>query len=137
MKVIIKDSGEVKTVPVGYAVNFLLPRGLAVAATAARLEELKQKQAAVTGKKQAAADADRQQAERLDGKVISFSKTSGKSGKIHGGITKKDIAAKLKILKTSVVLAEPIKKVGEYEAELKFGHSRAKVRIKVVAADKE
>ncbi|MDZ4229243.1 MAG: bL9 family ribosomal protein, partial [Patescibacteria group bacterium] len=70
MKVILKKSGEVKNVSLGYAVNYLLPRGLAQIATKKRLAlaEAAQVQAAV--QKAESTDSNRQQAERLDGKVV-------------------------------------------------------------------
>lgn len=136
MKVIIKDSGEVKTVSLGYAVNYLLPKGLAVKATGIRIAAMKKEKEAAVSEKLQAKDNDRQQAERLDGKVITFKKTAGKAGKIHGGVTKKEIAAKLKILKTNIILAEPIKKLGEYPVELKFSTQIAKIKVKVVNNEK-
>lgn len=132
MKVIIIKSGEVKNVSLGYAVNYLLPKKLAEIATKKRIELLEKTRVQAAETKQETTKADHQQAERLDGKVIEFRKTSGKSGKIHGSITKKEIAAELKIMKTSIILPEPIKKIGEYEVELKFGGSRARIKVKVV-----
>lgn len=123
MKVIIQKTGEVKTVSLGYAVNFLLPKKLAVAATAKRLAELEQVKVLAKEQKEADTDADRQRAERLDGKVLEF---KGET------VTKKKIAAELKIFKTSVILAAPIRKLGEYAVGLKFGKSTAEIKVKVV-----
>jgi len=129
MKVIIVKTGETKEVSLGYAVNFLLPKKLAVVATKKRQQqlekELKQKQQLDKESKL----KDRQKAEQLDGKVIEIKVKAGKSGKVHGSVTKKEIAKFLKVLKTEVVIDKPIKKVGEYEVGLKFGKSRAKVKL--------
>jgi len=133
MKVIIKETGEVKDVPLGYAVNYLLPKGLAVIATEKKLKDLaKQKQKKEAAKKEDKQE-DRQQAERLDGKVIKLSVKAGKSGKIHGSIAKKEIAKELGVLKANIELAKPIKKIGEYEVELKFGKVKAKAKLKIEA----
>jgi len=131
--VIFKDSNQVKDVPLGYAVNYLLPKGLAVVATKKKLEELKKEQEKAKEEKKEDKLKDRQQAERLDGKVVRFKEKAGKSGKIHGSITKKEIAKELGVLKTNIELDKPIKKVGEYEVGLKFGSVKAKVKLKVVA----
>ncbi|KKS79172.1 MAG: 50S ribosomal protein L9 [Candidatus Beckwithbacteria bacterium GW2011_GWA2_43_10] len=131
MKVIILKTNEIKEVSLGYAVNYLLPKKLAVAATEKKLAELKEKALKVEASKSKEERVNKQEAERLDGKVIEFKKTAGKAGKIHGSITKKEIAKALKILKTNVILAEPIKKIGEYEVELKFGKIKPKVKVKV------
>ena len=123
MKVIIKKTGEVKNVSLGYAVNYLLPKKLAEIATAKRLAELKQSQEQAVAAKEEASDDNRQQAERLDGKVIEFKRET---------VTKKKIATSLKILKTNVILPKLIRKPGEYQVELKFGTSHAKIKVKVV-----
>lgn len=133
MKVIFKDTKEVKEVPLGYAVNYLLPRGLAMVATEKRLKALKQAEEKTETEKKEDKLKDRQQAERLDGKVVRFKVTAGKSGKIHGSIAKKEMAKELGVLKENVELDKPIKKVGEYEIELKFGKAKAKVKVKVKA----
>lgn len=133
MKVIIKKTGEVKDVALGYAVNYLLPRGLAVIATAKKLADLKQKEAEKQALKKDEKLQQRQQAERLNGKVVEFKVQAGKAGKIHGSIGKKEIAKELKIMKANIVLDKPIKKVGEYEVELKFGQAKAKIKLKVIS----
>jgi len=131
MKVIFEKTKEVKDVPLGYAVNYLLPQGLAVIATAKKLKELKEEVVKVKTEKTEGKMKNRQLAERLDGKVVELKVVAGKSGKIHGSITKKEIAKELGVLKTNIELDKPIKKVGEYEVGLKFGQVKAKVKIKV------
>jgi large subunit ribosomal protein L9 len=131
MKVIFKKTKEVKDVQLGYAVNYLLPQGLAVIATAKKLKELKKEKEKEKVEKTEDKLKNRQLAEKLDGKVVELKVTAGKSGKIHGSITKKEMAKELGILKTNIELDKPIKKVGEYEVGLKFGQVKAKVKIKV------
>ena len=131
MKVIILKTNEVKDVSLGYAVNYLLPKKLGVIATKKKLEQLKQTAKEEEEAKSQGERQDKQEAERLDGKVIEFKKEAGKAGKIHGSITKKEVAKALGILKTNIILAETIKKIGEYEVELKFGKIKAKVKVKV------
>jgi large subunit ribosomal protein L9 len=135
MKVVIKKTGEVKKVSLGHAVNFLLPKGLAEVATEKKIAELKQKQAAKQEAKREDRLKNRQQAERLDGKVIEFKVKAGKAGKIHGSVSKKQVAKLLEVLKENVILDKPIKKIGEYEVGLRFGRAQAKVKIKVKADD--
>lgn len=122
MKVIILKTNEVKDVSLGYAVNYLLPKKLGVMATKKKLEQLKQAAKELEEAKSQGEKQDKQEAERLDGKVIEF---KGET------VTKKKIAASLKILKTNVILPKLIRKPGEYEVEIKFGKIRAKVKVKV------
>lgn len=132
MKVIIKATGEIREVSLGYAVNYLIPRQLAQTATAERLKAAQKEVAAKAEVKKSQANEDHQLAERLNGKVITFKRESGKNGQIHGSITKKEIAEELKIMKTSVVLAKPIKKIGDYDIMLKFGVASANIKVKVL-----
>lgn len=132
MKVIILKTSEIKEVSLGYAVNYLLPKKLAVVATKKKLDELKAIKEKVVAVKSQADAKDKEQADKLSGKVITFKMEAGKAGKIHGSITKKEIAKELKILKNNIILEEPIKKIGEYEAEVKFGNSKVKIKIEVV-----
>lgn len=137
MKVIIKKTNEIKEVSFGHAVNYLLPRGLAVKATEQNLKKLKAQQDAEQKKQQAAAKTAKQKATGLAGKTISFKVKSGKKGKIYGAITKKDIAEKLGLMKSEVLLDEPIKKVGEYEIKCKInspaGEEKCKIKVIVGA----
>ena len=131
MKVIILKTKEVKDVALGHAVNYLLPNKLAVVATKQKLEELKKKAKEAKVQKKASKMEDRQQVEKLDGKVITLKVKAGKSGKIHGSITKKEVAREFDILKTNITLEKPIKKIGEHEIKLKFGKASAKVKLKL------
>lgn len=131
MKVIILKTKEVKEVSLGYAVNFLLPRKLAEVATKKKLDDLKRaEKEALDSKKQTTQD-DRQMAEKIDGKVVTLKVQAGKSGKVHGSVSKKEIAKELKILKTNIELDKPIKKIGEHEIKLKFGKASASIKLKV------
>ena len=133
MKIIILKTGEVKEVALGYAVNYLLPKKLAVIATKQKLEEIKKKAEAEKTVKNQEETADQKTMKKLEGKLIEMKVLAGKNGKIHGSITKKEIAKELKILKTNIILEEPIKKVGEYEVELKFGKAKGKIKLKISA----
>jgi len=137
MKVIIKKTNEVKEVALGYAVNYLLPKNLAIIATKKKLEELEKRKKEEVAVVEEDVLKNRQSAEKLDGKVIKLKVKAGKAGKVHGSITRKEIAKELDIMKANVVLEKPIKKVGEYEVGLKFGKAKAKVKIKVEAEENE
>ncbi|MBU1085793.1 MAG: 50S ribosomal protein L9 [Candidatus Beckwithbacteria bacterium] len=131
MKVIILKTSEVKDVSLGYAVNYLLPKKQAIIATKIALEKLKKQEALNKDVKKKTKQEDRRLAGKLNGKVVTIKAKAGKAGKIHGSITKKEIAKELDILKTYIKLEKPIKKIGDYEVELKFGQALAKVKVKI------
>jgi len=137
LKVIFKATGEVKDVSFGYAVNYLLPAGLAVRATEEELRKLAIKELKEKEIKEREADEDSRSFSQFSGAVFRIKVKAGKRGKLHGAITKKDLAKHLAVHKEAIILPEPIKKLGEHEVELKFGDKRARVKIKVEAEIKD
>ena len=105
----------------GYAVNYLLPKNMAVVATKEKLTALKAQKEEKAAVKSKGVQENRQLAEKLNGKVLNFA----------GGATKKDIAEKLKISVEQIVLPRSLKKPGEYQVVLKFGTLKAEVKVKV------
>lgn len=132
MKVIILKTKEVKDVSLGYAVNYLLPKKLAVLATDRKIQQMEAAKKTEVVKKETSQKDDRQAAERLDGKVAELKVKAGTGGKIHGSVTKKEIAKAFKVLKTQVELEKPIKKLGDYEITLNFNQAKATVKLKLV-----
>jgi len=89
------EAGDVKTVPRGYARNYLIPRGWAKPATKGELKQVEQhknraaKQALVE-----MADA-KAMAERISKMTLMFTARAGEGTKLYGSITSANIADKL------------------------------------------
>ena len=118
--------GDVKDVADGYAQNFLLPRGLAVEATAGEMKVLARARDAKRAKEDRAhADAE-ELAKRLSETTLMFRLKAGEQGKTFGSVTSKDIADALKkehkvdIDKTKVHLPEPLKSLGAHKVEIRL-----------------
>jgi large subunit ribosomal protein L9 len=111
--------GEIVRVKSGYARNYLLPRKLAVEATASNVKQIESERAALLkreAKERATADA---QGEQLRGMTLSFERKVGEEGVLYGSVTSMDIAHALKergyeIDRRKIVLREPIKRFGNY-----------------------
>jgi large subunit ribosomal protein L9 len=148
MQVILRDdmdnlgkSGEVVNVKEGYARNYLLPRGLAIKATATdvkRVEHEKRVIAARTAKlaKEAQAEAD-----KLSSVSVSIARAVGEEDKLYGSVTSRDIAEALaeknvKIDSKKIHLEEPIKTLGMTEVQIKLGRG-VNATIKVWVVKKE
>lgn len=143
MKVILKQDvkniGKKDTlveVSDGYARNFLIPKGLAVEASASKVNEMKMRQGAEKSRKENEAANARKLAEKINGITVTFTTKAGDNGKLFGSITSKDIADKLKkeqkvqVDRRKIVLPEAIKTLGVYDIEIKL-HAGISANIKV------
>ena len=120
--------GQLVNVSDGYARNFLLPRKLAVEATAENLNTMKLQEKARLAK-QAEEKAQAQAvAEQLKALTVRLTAKAGTGGRLFGAVTTKEIADALKaqhsvdINKAKLVLEEPIKSFGTYELKAKLGY---------------
>ena len=120
--------GQLVNVSDGYARNFLLPRKLAVEATAEKLNTMKLQEKARLAK-QAEEKAQAQAvAEQLKTLTVRLTAKAGTGGRLFGAVTTKEIADALKaqhsvdINKAKLVLEEPIKSFGTYELKAKLGY---------------
>ena len=127
--------GEVVRVRPGFARNFLLPRGLAVPATAgnlARVEDLKRQ---VASQAKAELEAANAAAAQIAGASVSIARAVGEEGKMYGSVTTKDIedaftAAGVKIDRKKIVLADALKALGTFEVPIKL-HASVTATLKV------
>jgi len=132
--------GDVVTVKPGYARNYLLPRKLAVEATAGNLKAIERIRTALAKKTATELEAAQKQAELLNLVALKFTRKTGENDQMFGSVTSADIAEGLgaqgfKIDKRQVQLAEPIKIIGESPVTIKvFRDVTAQIKITV---DKE
>lgn len=130
--------GEVVKVADGYARNFLLPRKLALLATAANKKQVDRERVkadALEVKERQAAEA---LAVRLSQAECVISRKVGETGVLYGSVTAADIGEslaeqQLEIDRRKIQLAEPIKQLGEFQVAVKLHREvTAHVRVKVV-----
>ena len=149
MKVILQQDvkgqgkkGQLIEASDGYARNFLIPRKLAVPATAENLNTMKQQEKA----KQAQAAAEKAEAqavaEKLQAVVVKLTAKAGAGGRLFGAVTSKEISDALKeqygldVAKTKIVQDEPIKSFGTYQLKCKLGYEVTGTLNVVVAEEK-
>ena len=149
MKVILQQDvkgqgkkGQLIEASDGYARNFLLPRKLAVPATAENLNTMKQQEKA----KKAQEAAEKAEAEALSEKlktsVVKLTAKAGTGGRLFGAVTSKEISDGLKaqygldVAKSKIVQEEPIKAFGTYELKCKLGYEVTGTIYVVVAEEK-
>ncbi len=118
--------GDIKNVSDGYAKNFLLPKGMAVEATAANLNDFKGKKASIQYKHDMEEDNAKRLAAVLSETTVKMTAKAGENGKLFGSITSKDLAEKLKemrgfdIDKRKFVLPDGIKTTGKFTVDVKL-----------------
>lgn len=135
MKVILQQDvkgqgkkGQLIEVSEGYARNFLLPRKLAVLATADAMNTMKlQEKARKAEEARQKAEAEAI-AEKLKSAQVKVSARAGANGKLFGAVTSKEVSDALQaqhnieLAKQKIVLDEPIKSFGTYQLKAKLGH---------------
>ncbi|MEI6205210.1 MAG: 50S ribosomal protein L9 [Desulfuromonadales bacterium] len=145
MKVILNENietlghiGDIVKVAPGYARNYLLPQKLAVAATAGNAKALEHAKRQLAYKKNKALETSKNLAEKLGSLAINLIHQAGEEGKLFGSVTNMEIAAFLKdkgfdIDRKKIVLADPIKHIGEYSIPVKI-HPEVSATLKVTVS---
>lgn len=147
MKVILKadvknlgKKGELVNTSDGYARNFLFPKGLAIEANATAMNDFNNKESAKKFHKAEEIKAAKEDAAKLDGKIVKVTAKAGANGKLFGSVTGKDISLAIKaqlgidVDKRKISVAD-IKQFGTYEAELKIYQGiSAKISVQVTEA---
>lgn len=147
MKVILKadvknlgKKGELVNTSDGYARNFLFPKGLAIEANATAMNDFNNKESAKKFHKAEEIKAAKEDAAKLDGKIVKVTAKAGANGKLFGSVTGKDISLAVKaqlgidVDKRKISVAD-IKQFGTYEAELKIYQGiSAKISVQVTEA---
>ena len=120
--------GELKEVSDGYGRNYLLPRKLAVEATADNLNAMKLREKANAARVAAEKAKAEENARQLEHLVVKIGARAGAGGKLFGAVTAREISEALQsqhgieIDSRKLVLPEPIKGYGSYEVRCKFGY---------------
>ncbi|SRR6266571_7635203 len=134
-------SGELVAVKPGYGRNYLIPQGLAMAATrknVAEMEHHRKQIEAQTAKTRKDAESV---AGRLSGAVVTLERQVGEEGKLFGSVNSRDIEEALaaqghKVDRRKIALAEPIKTLGDHTVDIKVARE-VTAHIKVVVAAKQ
>ena len=130
--------GEIVRVRAGYARNYLLPRNLAVEATAGNVKGIEQERAALLKKEAKERATAESQSQQMGSLVLEFKRKAGEQGALYGSVTSMDVAEALKergyeIDRHRIHLREPLKRVGEYTVPVRL-HREVTIDLKVRVA---
>jgi large subunit ribosomal protein L9 len=145
MEIILKEDvpklgsrGDVVKVAEGYGRNYLLPRKLAIEASAANKAVIEQmKASSVRRGVKEKSDAELL-AKQFDGVSLDFTRRSGENDQLFGSVTPADIAHELEhrgfnIDRRKIQIEEPLKALGEFTVPIKL-HREVTTTIKVTIA---
>ena len=134
MKVILQQDvkgqgkkGQMVEVSEGYARNFLLPRKLAILATADAINTMNLKEKARKAEEARQKAEAEEIAKKLKDCKVQLTAKAGNGGRLFGAVTTKEISEGLKkqysidIPKQKLVLDDPIKAYGSYQVKAKLG----------------
>ena len=143
MEVILKEDvatlgsrGDVVKVAEGYGRNFLLPRRLAIEASAGNKKVIEQMKAASVRRSAKEKAQAEELSKQFEGLSVSFQRKSGENDQLFGSVTSGDIADALgkksfNIDRRKIQLHEPLKTLGEFTVPVKL-HTEVTAHLKVV-----
>ncbi len=117
--------GDVVDVADGYGRNYLLPKGLAIKATAGVMAQAEKMAAARAVQDAAEREAAEAVATKLAGRTLTIGMRAGEGGKLFGSVTAADVVAavaeqaEIEVDRHDLVLGETIKELGTHEVLLK------------------
>ncbi len=147
MKVILREdiynlgkSGELVSVKPGFGRNYLLPRKLAVLASAANVRQLEHERTVIAAKQIKMKGVAQEAAKQLSAVKVTIARKVGDQNKLFGSVTALDVAEALasqgqKIDRRHIHLPEPIKAIGNFDVEIRMHRDvQATVKVEVVPA---
>jgi len=137
------EEGEIVKVKSGYARNYLIPQKIAVLANKANLNLLEQEKATIEARKEKQRQESEALSKKISGTIINVKHRVGEEDKLFGSVTAADISEKLaemniQVDKKNVLLAEPIKTLGEIIVPIKVGYQMtSEITVQVVPLEAE
>jgi len=131
------QTGEIKDVKDGYALNYLIPRGLASQATKQGINVIAAQKRRQHRLKQEAVSQKLKLAKKINGQTFIIKVKADDQGTAYAQINSKLIADFLEqsgynINEGEIILPQPLKKIGEYQLELILAGAKALVNLNII-----
>jgi large subunit ribosomal protein L9 len=148
MKVILRQDvdalgleGDVVDVAVGYARNYLIPKGFVLEANKQNIKLMEMQKKKIEIKRIKAKENAEKIKEEISDVVIHIAQKAGEEDKLYGSVTSMDIAEQLEkkgisIDRRKILLDKPIKSLGEFDVPIKL-YPKVTGSIKVVVIPEE
>ncbi len=146
--ILLKDVSKVgrkyeeKEVASGYAINFLIPNGMAEVATAGNKKKFTALRSLEVASHAAQEKALAENLKKIEEKPIQLSGKANDKGHLFAGIGADVLAAEISkalgvhISPELIHLEKPLKEVGEHIVEIKAGEKKAKLKVLISALEK-
>ncbi len=143
MEVILKEDvaklgsrGDVVKVAEGYGRNYLLPRKLAIQATASNKQVIDQMKAAAVRRSAKEKAQAEELSKQFDGLSVSFQRKAGEHDQLFGSVTATDLADALEkkgfnVDRRKIQLHEALRTLGEFTVPIKL-HKDVTTHLKVM-----
>ena len=135
------EKGHLANVTKGYARNYLIPRGMAEAATPGKIAEFRRREEERKSREARMAVQAEEYTATLNKTVLTLSAKAGEGERLFGSITTADIADAIKdargftIDKRKVLLEEPIKELGTFMVDVEVAEGFVATVKTIVIAD--
>jgi large subunit ribosomal protein L9 len=135
--------GEIVKVADGYARNFLLPRKLALPATAGNKQRIERERAKFEAREMEERKVAEAVAARMESLELEIARRVGETDALYGSVTTSDVADALaaqgfEIDRRKVHLQEPLKRLGQFDVPVRLHRDvTASIKVKVVAEGQE
>ncbi len=150
MKVILNqdDAGlghkdQVVEVAEGYALNFLLPQGIAREASKKNLEELEAKKAQEEAKRQEIEAQLEESLSTIKGVTLELARKANEKGHLYAAVSPEEIATEIKnkhgveVTEQYIEPKDPVKEVGTYQMQITVGDKKAEFQLNITAEQTE
>lgn len=130
---------DVKEVNSGHALNFLIPRGLAIAGTSEALKRIEIQKLREVGEHKLQEELLMKNIKELEQVTLKIIGKANDKGHLFAGLHKEEIATELakqsriQINPSFIVLDHPIKEVGEHTIQIKTENKSAKFKLVIEA----
>ncbi len=133
--------GQMIEVSDGYARNYMLPRKIAMEATADAVNTMRMNDKAAAEKAARERAEAMEIAKKLKAMILTVTAKGGGAGRLFGSVTNQEIADALKekagitLDKRRITISEPIKNIGTYTVQCKLGYEiTAALTVKIEEA---
>ena len=135
----VGKSGELVRVRPGYARNYLVPRGLAINATASNVARIEHEKKVVEARNAKLKSEAEQLAQKLGSVKLIIERPVGEGDRLYGSVTSRDIEEALATQGYAVdrrrIMSEPLKALGTFPVVIRLATS-VSATIEVTVAKK-